>query len=112
MEWHRKALLGLFFIFFGVNILDFASTIYGVFWMHLVETNRFVNDLAKAIGFIPALVLGKILMIGMIGFTTWAVVTKTPYSYVDDDVMLVGLLLLNVIGFFVLQNNFGLVGWL
>ncbi len=112
MEWHRATLLGLFFIFFVVNVLDFASTVYGVFWMHLVETNWFVNELSTIIGFSPALVLVKVLMVGLIAFTTWAVAVKTPRSFLDDDLMLIGLLVLNVIGFFVLSNNFGLVGWL
>lgn|SRR5487761_1289865 len=111
MEWHRKTLLVLFGIFFAVNVADFVSTVYGIFWMHLVETNWLVNELANGMGFTPALVLVKVLMVGLIGFTTWTVVTETPRSYLDDDVMLVGLLGLNLFGFFVLSNNFGLLGW-
>lgn len=109
-EWHEVVLFVLFVLFFAINLLDYVSTVVGLA-AGKTETNWFALLVIGYIGEFPALVLIKILFTGLIGFTLWVVIEKTPKTSTDDDLLIGGLLVLNVIGFFVLANNFAVLGW-
>lgn len=108
-EAHEIALIGLFFIFFVINIIDVFSTLVGLS-NGLIELNWLAVMLMQKIGILPALVLLKAFFLAIIGATTWAVLRVDPSDFLDDNFMIGGLLLLNVFGFFVLSNNLSYLG--
>ena len=103
-------MLILFVIFFTINILDYISTIVGLA-QGLIELNWLAVILMQKIGEVPALLAIKAAFTALIGVTIWAVLKKTPFSFFDDDVLIAGLLFLNVFGTLVLSNNFSYIGW-
>ena len=109
-EWHEVVLILLFIVFFAINLLDYVSTVVGLA-RGLVELNWLAVILMQRIGEVLALLIIKVAFTALIGFTIWAVLKKTPFSFLDDDMLIIGLLLLNVFGALVLSNNFSYIGW-
>ena len=110
-EGHEIALVVGFVVFLILNILDALSTFVGVFYYRFVELNPIGAYVIARIGVLDAMILLKSIILGIIGVTVYAVFRETPDDFFDDDIMFGGLLFLNVLGFFVLSNNFGLLGW-
>ena len=110
-EAHEIALIVLFVVFFALNVLDVFSTFLGIFYHGFIELNPVGAYAIAHIGLVPALLLLKSLFLVIIGITIVVVLRETPFSFLDDDVLVGGLVLLNALGFFVLSNNFGLLGW-
>ena len=103
-------LILLFIVFFAINLLDYVSTIVAL--AHgAVEMNWFAVALMKYIGEFAAFVAIKVFFTALIGITIWIVIRRTPFTFLDDDVMIAGLFLLNLVGFLVLSNNFSVLGW-
>ena len=110
-EAHEIALIGLFAVFFALNILDAFSTFVGIFYHGFIELNPVGAYLIAKIGVIPAMLALKSFFLAIIGATIYFVLKETPFSFLDDDILTGGLVFLNALGFFVLSNNFGLLGW-
>ena len=109
LEIHEVGLILAFAVFFALNVIDVISTIIGL--SHgLIELNWLAVWTMGRIGMLPGLVLLKALFLGIIGVTTYAVLRETPFSFLDDDLLTVGLVLLNILGFFVLSNNLSYLG--
>ena len=110
-EDHEILLATLFVIFLILNILDVFSTVVGVVLHGFVELNPFGAFLIARIGLLPAMLVLKGLFVTLIGVSIYLVLQESPSSFLDDDVLAVGMTVLNIVGFFVLSNNFGLLGW-
>ena len=110
-EAHEIALIGLFVVFFALNILDAFSTFVGIFYRGFVELNPIGSYLIAMIGVVPAMLALKSFFLAIIGATIYFVLKETPFSFLDDDILTGGLIFLNALGFLVLSNNFGLLGW-
>jgi uncharacterized membrane protein len=108
---HELALFVLFVVFLILNILDVFSTLVGIAMHGFIELNPVGAYLISKIGLLPAMIVQKSLFISLIGASIALVVKETPSSFLDDDVLLGGMAFLNVLGLFVLSNNFGLLGW-
>jgi len=108
---HEVALIALFAVFFALNILDILSTFLGIFYHGFIELNPIGAYAISQVGLVPALLLLKSFFLVIMGITIVVVLKETPFSFLDDDVLLGGLAFLNALGFFVLSNNFGLLGW-
>ncbi len=110
-EAHEIVLIALFAVFFILNVLDAFSTFVGIFYHGFLELNPIGAYLISKIGIIWAMVLLKSFFLAIIGITIWLGLRETPFSFLDADILPGGLVLLNALGFFVLSNNFGLLGW-
>jgi|SRR5579875_2813861 len=108
-EAHEIALISLFGILFVVNIIDYASTVAGLA-RGLIEINPLARFLMSYIGEIPAFVALKGIFTAVIGVTIYVVVKETPSSFFDDDMLLLGMTILNIVGFLVLSNNLSYLG--
>lgn len=107
---HEIVLISLFVLLLGINVLDYLSTVIGLA-RGFVETNWLVLQLMPRIGEVPSLLLVKGLFTTLIGGTIWLALRETPESFIDDDAMIAALIFLNVVGFFVLSNNFSYLNW-
>jgi hypothetical protein len=103
---YKAVIFGLFIVFLIVNILDILSTIVGLS-MGLLETNWLVQYIAPSIGLLGAFFVVKGLFVGLVFFSIFLALRTR--SRIDDDFVIGGLLILNVIGFFVLSNNFSYI---
>lgn len=108
-KFREVTLVSLFVLFLGINLLDYVSTVVGLAeGKH--EANWFAVWAMGIIGEIPALILIKIMFTVVIGITIWFVFERTK-TILDDELLMAGLVALNVIGFFVLSSNFANLGW-
>lgn len=110
-EKHEIVLIGLFLVFFALNILDAFSTFVGIFYYGFIELNPIGAFLIAKTGLLLAMIVLKSSFLAIIGVTIYFVLKETPFSFLDDDILTAGLVFLNALGFFVLSNNFGLLGW-
>ncbi len=110
-EIHEIILIALFFIFLILNILDVFSTVVGIAVHGFIELNPFGAYLIAKIGLIPAMLVLKTIYLVLIGGSIYLVLRETPGSFLDDNILVGGMTLINILGLFVLSNNFGLLGW-
>ncbi|MDG7000807.1 MAG: hypothetical protein JRN15_17070 [Nitrososphaerota archaeon] len=110
-EVHEIALIAFFFVFLNLNILDVFSTVVGIALHGFVELNPVGSYFISRVGLLPAMLVLKSLFLSLISASIYLVLKETPSSFLDDDVLLGGMTFLNVLGLFVLSNNFGLLGW-
>jgi uncharacterized membrane protein len=110
-EVHEILLIALFFIFLILNILDVFSTVVGIAVHGFVELNPFGAYLILKMGLIPAMLVLKTIYLVLIGGSIYLVLRETPGSFLDDNILVGGMALINILGLFVLSNNFGLLGW-
>lgn len=108
---HEVALFALFIFFLILNILDVFSTFVGIAARGFIELNPVGSYLIARVGVVPAMVVLKGLFLTLIGASIALVLRDTPSSFLDDDILLGGMTFLNILGLFVLSNNFGLLGW-
>ncbi len=87
-----------------------VSTIWGL-RQGLVETNWFAIGLIGLLGVLPAIIILKLLFMLVIAYSAYAVIAITPNNYLDDDALIIGLFVLNCLGYIILSNNFGLLNW-
>lgn len=109
-ETHKIALLVGFAIFLVLNVFDVITTFIGIAFDHLSEQNPIGAYLFVKLGLVPGMILLKTIYFVLIGGTLYALL-RDVHSFVADDVMIIGMMALNILGFFVLSNNFGLLGW-
>ena len=111
LDQKEKLDLGLIFgfiVLFVVDILDVTSSLLG-YNAGLSEVNftGIPEWFIRTLGDTPGLIILKALSLLIIG-TTIAYVAYTRPLF-DDRVTLVALILVNVIGIFVLGNNYALI---
>lgn len=109
-EPHKIVMLFFFAAFLALNVLDVVTTFIAIVFHHLAELNPVGAYLMHQIGPLPGLIILKAFYVGIVSATIYALLHDI-HSFVADDVMIAGLLILNILGLFVLSNNFGILGW-
>jgi uncharacterized membrane protein len=108
---HEIVLVALFFAFLVLNILDVFSTLVGIALHGFVELNPFGAYLIEKMGLLPAMITLKTIYLLLIGASIFLVLRETTSSFLDDNILVGGMALINLLGLLVLSNNFGILGW-
>lgn len=98
--FNKKALRALFVFVMTANILDAVSTVYGI-TKGKIETNSLLLSFSNHIGFVPALILVKVVTTLMIA---WIYVTAVRENSYKEAQILLSIIAI-VYGFVVVNNS-------
>ena len=114
MNLREKLKIGLaiaFVVLFIIDVLDVSSSLIG-YQIGLIEINPIGVWFIQQFGQFDGVILAKAISLAVVGLVILYVVKKTPKELLDDEFALGALVGVEIVGVFVLSNNFSLIGLL